>query len=158
MIPLNRTETGKAYFFAGVRDKSISEKHLANLGLVKGAKVQISSGNSRDSYIIQVHQARLAITKELSEQLFFEENYENKQENYLSLDQLKIGSHAEVTKVLGRGAVKRRLMDMGVTRGVSLFIRNVAPLGDPIDIKLRGYELSLRKDEAKCILVRELEG
>lgn len=68
-----------------------------------------------------------------------------------TLKQAKIGDTATVVKLHGEGAVKRRLMDMGITKGVSVFIRKVAPLGDPIEVTVRGYELSLRKADAEMI-------
>ena len=58
-----------------------------------------------------------------------------------------------VIKVHGEGAVKRRIMDMGITKGVELYIRKVAPLGDPVEITVRGYELSVRKNDAQCVEV-----
>lgn len=63
----------------------------------------------------------------------------------------KIGETVKVVKLHGEGAVKRRIMDMGITRGVELCIRKVAPLGDPIEVTVRGYELSLRKADAEMI-------
>lgn len=68
-----------------------------------------------------------------------------------TLDQLTVGESAVIVKVNGEGRVRRRLFDMGLTPGASVYLRKVAPLGDPIEITLRGYELSLRKDEAKNI-------
>ena len=70
-----------------------------------------------------------------------------------SLKELKPGEKGVITKVNGEGAVKRRLMDMGVTRGTEIMIRKVAPLGDPIEVNIRGYELSFRKAEAEKIMV-----
>jgi ferrous iron transport protein A len=70
-----------------------------------------------------------------------------------TLKDLKVGETARVTKLTGEGAVKRRIMDMGITRGVELFVRKVAPLGDPVEITVRGYELSLRKADAEMIEV-----
>ena len=70
-----------------------------------------------------------------------------------TLKQAKIGDTVTVVKLHGEGAVKRRLMDMGITKGVSVFIRKVAPLGDPIEVTVRGYELSLRKADADMIEV-----
>lgn len=64
------------------------------------------------------------------------------------------GETVTVTKLSGNGAVKRRIMDMGITKGVSIFIRKVAPLGDPVEVRVRGYELSLRKDDAAFIEVQ----
>lgn len=70
-----------------------------------------------------------------------------------TLKQAKIGDVVKVVKLHGEGAVKRRIMDMGITRGVELHIRKVAPLGDPVEVTVRGYELSLRKADAEMIEV-----
>ena len=70
-----------------------------------------------------------------------------------TLKDAKIGQTVRVKKLTGEGAVKRRIMDMGITKGVEVYIRKVAPLGDPIDITVRGYELSLRKADAELIEV-----
>ena len=71
-----------------------------------------------------------------------------------TLKELKPGEKAIIIKVLGeKGAVRRRLMDMGVTRGAEVLVRKVAPLGDPIEVNIRGYELTLRKTEAEYIIV-----
>ena len=71
----------------------------------------------------------------------------------MTLKEAKIGSTVTVVKLYGEGAVKRRIMDMGITKGVQVFIRKVAPLGDPIEVTVRGYELSIRKEDAKQIEV-----
>lgn len=68
-----------------------------------------------------------------------------------TLRDAKIGDSAKVVKLHGEGAVKRRIMDMGLTKGVEVQIRKVAPLGDPIEISVRGYELSIRKADAEMI-------
>lgn len=70
-----------------------------------------------------------------------------------TLKQAAIGDTVKVVKLHGEGAVKRRIMDMGITRGAEVHIRKVAPLGDPIEVTVRGYELSLRKDDAEMIEV-----
>ena len=70
-----------------------------------------------------------------------------------TLKDIAVGDSAIVKKLSGEGALKRRIMDMGVTKGVEVFVRKVAPLGDPIEVTVRGYELSLRKAEAENILV-----
>lgn len=70
-----------------------------------------------------------------------------------TLKELKPGEKAVVKKITGEGAVKRRLMDMGVTRGAEVLVRKVAPLGDPIEVNIRGYELTFRKTEAENIMV-----
>ena len=70
-----------------------------------------------------------------------------------TLREAKIGDTVKVVKLHGEGAVKRRIMDMGITKGVEIFIRKVAPLGDPVEVNVRGYELSLRKADAEMIEV-----
>ena len=71
----------------------------------------------------------------------------------MTLRDVKIGDTCVVKRIHGEGALKRRIMDMGITKGVSIFVRKVAPLGDPIEITVRGYELSLRKGDAELIEV-----
>lgn len=70
-----------------------------------------------------------------------------------TLKELKPGEKTKILKVTGEGPIKRRLMDMGITRGAEIMIRKVAPLGDPIEVNIRGYELTLRKAEAESIIV-----
>ncbi len=69
----------------------------------------------------------------------------------MTLRDAKIGQTVKVVKLSGGGAIKRRIMDMGITKGVEIYIRKVAPLGDPIEVTVRGYELSIRKADAQMI-------
>ena len=71
-----------------------------------------------------------------------------------TLRETKVGETVSVSRLHGEGAVRRRIMDMGITKGVEIFVRKVAPLGDPIEINVRGYELSLRKADAEMIEVQ----
>ena len=71
-----------------------------------------------------------------------------------TLRDVRIGQTVKVVKLHGEGAVKRRIMDMGITKGSELYIRKVAPLGDPVEITVRGYELTVRKDDAQCVQVK----
>lgn len=71
----------------------------------------------------------------------------------ITLKEIKCGETAKVTKIQGEGPVRRRIMDMGITKGCEVFVRKVAPLGDPIEVTVRGYELSLRKADAEMIIV-----
>ena len=71
-----------------------------------------------------------------------------------TLREAKVGETVKVVKLHGEGAVKRRIMDMGITKGVEVFVRKLAPLGDPIEITVRGYELSIRKEDADMIEVK----
>ena len=71
-----------------------------------------------------------------------------------TLREVKIGETVKVVKLHGEGPVKRRIMDMGITKGTQIFVRKVAPLGDPVEVTVRGYELSLRKEDAQMIEVQ----
>lgn len=70
-----------------------------------------------------------------------------------TLRDVPVGGKAKVVKLHGGGATKRRIMDMGVTRGIDIYVRKVAPLGDPVEVTVRGYELSIRKEDAQMIEV-----
>lgn len=75
------------------------------------------------------------------------------EEQVKTLRDAKVGETVTVRRVVGEGQLKRHLLDMGVTKGVEIYVRKVAPLGDPVEVTMRGYELSLRKAEAESILV-----
>jgi ferrous iron transport protein A len=80
------------------------------------------------------------------------------QENEMkTLKDVKVGEKARVIKINGEGAVRRRIMDMGITKNVEIFVRKMAPFGDPMELNLRGYELTLRKEDASMIEVEETE-
>ena len=72
----------------------------------------------------------------------------------MTLRDAQVGSTVVVTKIEGDSAYKRRIMDMGITKGTQIFVRKVAPLGDPVEITVRGYELTVRKDDAQCVQVK----
>ncbi|MGM9936154.1 MAG: ferrous iron transport protein A [Candidatus Ornithomonoglobus sp.] len=72
----------------------------------------------------------------------------------MTLKDVKVGQKVTVRKLTGEGAVKRRIMDMGITKGIEVYVRKVAPLGDPIEVTVRGYELSIRRADAEMIEVQ----
>ncbi len=74
----------------------------------------------------------------------------------ITLNNSEVGKYYKVSKINGTGAVRRRIMDMGITKGAEIHIRKVAPLGDPVQITIRGYELTLRKQDAEIIEVEEI--
>ena len=74
----------------------------------------------------------------------------------VTLKEIPVGGKAKVLKITGSGAVEKHIMDMGVTKGAEVFVRKVAPMGDPVEYTVRGYELSLRKDEAQNVVVEPL--
>lgn len=73
----------------------------------------------------------------------------------MTLRDIPVGQSATVVKLIGEGQIKRRIMDMGITKGTKVDVRKVAPLGDPIEVTVRGFELSLRKDEAQNVIVEQ---
>ena len=73
-----------------------------------------------------------------------------------TLKEVNVGETVKVIKLHGEGALKRRIMDMGITKGAEIYVRKVAPLGDPIEVNVRGYELSLRKDDSQMIEVESV--
>lgn len=75
-----------------------------------------------------------------------------------TLKDAKVGETVKVVRLHGQGAIKRRIMDMGITKGVQIYVRKFAPLGDPMELQVRGYELSLRKADADMIEIEEIKG
>ncbi len=73
-----------------------------------------------------------------------------------TLREVPIGTTVRVKKLCGEGALKRHIMDMGLTKGTEVYVRKVAPLGDPLELTVRGYELTVRKSEAECVLVEDI--
>lgn len=155
MLNLQEGSIGTVYYFKEVVNASTSDRHLANLGFVKGAKIRIISQDKRGDLIILIKDARLAISQSVASQVRV--STESQQPvSYQTLDGVSIGATTKVENVLGSGVLRRRLMDMGLTRGVDVMIRKVAPLGDPIEVTIRGYELTLRKAEAELVLVKDV--
>ena len=76
----------------------------------------------------------------------------------MTLKDVRVGQTVRVVKLHGQGAIKRRIMDMGITKGVQIYVRKFAPLGDPMELQVRGYELSLRKADADMIEIEEIKG
>lgn len=153
MLTLAQAKLNKVYTIDEIQAEGFAKKHLNNLGLVPGGKVVLVNYSSENG-IVLLHNSRIAINLSVLQQIMIVEKSIN-EENWLSLDQLAVGEKARVIGIHGQGAVKRRLMDMGLTKGVDLLVRKMAPLGDPIEINLRGYELTLRKSEAELVLVQK---
>lgn len=130
------------------------KRHLNHLGIVPGSQVvllHLASGNG----IILLRNSRLALSQTILDQIVVKKV--EKSGIWLSLDTLSLGENARVVNIHGQGAIKRRLMDMGLTKDVIVEVSNIAPLGDPIEIRLRGYKLTLRKEEAALVLVERDE-
>lgn len=152
MEKLSEVRVGIPCFVA----QTARETKLRELGFIKGRRVILSSLTAANA-IVLISGTRLAVDRKLIEQINVEEKLV--EEDQVSLSYLKPGETGIVREIEAEVATKRRLMDMGITRGVSVFVRKLAPLGDPMELHLRGYSLSLRKEDAGCIkVVRENKG
>lgn len=155
MFNLTEGQIDNVYYFKEICNATSSDRHLANLGFVKEAPIRILSFNKKGDFIILVKDARIALSAEIARQIIVSSEPAS-QIDYQTLSQLAVGTKSQVEKVIGQGVIRRRLMDMGLTRGVMITIRKMAPLGDPIEISVRGYELTLRKAEAELVIVKEV--
>lgn len=132
-----------------------SQRHLANLGLKVGTPVRLIS-KTATSAILMLSSSRLAFDQSILHHVDVE-RLEDVVEK-LPLSELKVGEFAYIDGIFAVKEAKRRLMDMGLTRHTKVYLRKVAPLGDPIEISIRGYELTLRKSEAQLISVIRATG
>ncbi len=148
MQTLAQAKQNFVYQVERIETEEKTKRHLQNIGIV----VNLSGNNA----ILLVKSHRVAVSREILGQIFVNKKTASS-ESWTSLDQLKAGETGIVVAIHGQGAVKRRLMDMGLTRNVKIVIRKLAPLGDPIELTVRGYELTLRKSEAELILIQREE-
>ena len=128
MMPLNLANVGEETLILKVGGNPETRKHLEDLGFVPGGTATVVSAIG-GNLIVKVKESRVAISDE-------------------------IGETVKVVKLHGEGAIKRRIMDMGITKGTEVYVRKVAPLGDPVEVTVRGYELSLRKADAEMIEIQ----
>lgn len=155
MFALSEGKLGHIYQVETIHVEEGTKKHLLDLGLVPGTKIAIVN-YSGENGIVLLHSTRIALNRTIISQITVKEPEENRG-NWMSMDQLKVGDVATVVNVHGSGAIKRRLMDMGLTRKTPVTVVKLAPMGDPIEIKVRGYQLSLRKSEAELVLMEKEE-
>ncbi|EHC01896.1 ferrous iron transport protein A [Streptococcus suis] len=149
-MKLQNLQVGQSYLVKDCLTQDDIRKHLANLGLKVGEEIRIIS-KTKTNAIFQVKASRLALDREIIESLVL---IEKSATEIINLSEAPIGSSVRVMDIYATGALRRRLMDMGLTKNTQLFLKKVAPLGDPIEITLRGYELTLRKSEAQMIGVQ----
>ena len=145
---LNIGETGKIKRIGGNEE---TRRFLNNLGFVVGTEVSVVSAIG-GNVIVNIKDSRVAINEDMAKR-WREVSWCRKGGSVVKLNEVEVGSTVTVKKIEGDGAYKRRIMDMGITKGVELYIRKVAPLGDPVEITVRGYELSVRKNDAQCVEV-----
>ena len=154
-MPLTFAKTGEENFIKKINGKDDTKRFLESLGFVVGSSVTVVS-ELGGNMILNVKDARIALDKSMASRILIWDVYYTKIFLEVKMKTLKttnMGETVTVLKLEGEGAIKRRIMDMGITKGASLFVRKVAPLGDPIEITVRGYELSLRKADAEKIIV-----
>ncbi|EOT44854.1 ferrous iron transport protein A [Enterococcus columbae] len=150
MLKLSQGVCHQLYVVQSIEANEKLKKRLQDLGIVPDATIVLIQSN-KDSGIVMLKNSRLALDIQVLSLIEVKEQATRKE--WLSLDQVAVGQTVKVVGIHGQGAIKRRLMDMGVTKHLTIFVHKVAPLGDPIEINLRGYTLTLRKAEAALILV-----
>ena len=138
------------YRILGIDLPKDSLLHLSNLGLAAGEMIEVVT-KTKNSAIIIVKGSRLAFDASILDKIDLAPAEEDQKK--IPLSELPVGHSAIVTDIFSANETKRRLMDMGITKGIDIYIRKVAPLGDPIEVTVRGYELSLRKADAEMIEV-----
>ena len=150
MMPLTMLNTGEPSTIKKVGGKEETRRFLENLGFVPGGEVTVVSRiqelRSEKTWRIKLWYKTVATAQ-------FHDTKMKRSETMKTLKEVACGSTVKVKKLTGEGPVKRRIMDMGITKGVDIYVRKVAPLGDPIEVTVRGYELSLRKADAEMIEV-----
>lgn len=142
------------YRILGIDLPKDSLLHLSNLGLAAGETIEVVT-KTKNSAIIIVKGSRLAFYASILDKIDLAPAEEDQKK--IPLSELPVGHSAIVTDIFSANETKRRLMDMGITKRTRVLLRKVAPLGDPLEISLRGYELTLRKSEAQMISVVMLD-
>ncbi|MFR4845252.1 MAG: ferrous iron transport protein A [Streptococcus sp.] len=142
------------YRILGIDLPKDSLLHLSNLGLAAGETIEVVT-KTKNSAIIIVKGSRLAFDASILDKIDLAPAEEDQKK--IPLYELPVGHSAIVTDIFSANETKRRLMDMGITKRTRVLLRKVAPLGDPLEISLRGYELTLRKSEAQMISVVMLD-
>jgi len=153
-MDLSQIKLATKYEIIGINLEESSVRHLADLGIKIGSFIQVIS-KTNDIAILLVRAARIALDNSILEKL--DVVLKNSGKSSLPLSELAIGDSAYIEAIHADGALKRRLMDMGLTKNTNVQLQKVAPLGDPLEIKLRGYDLTLRKSEASLISVVKSE-
>jgi len=149
MMPLNRAGIGEEMMIMKVGGTPEEREQLTFLGFAAGESavvIAMAYGNM----IVKLKDGRVGLSEELAKNLTVQ-----KVEGGITrtLKDVPVGQTVTVTKITGKGPVKRRIMDMGITRGTEVFVRKVAPLGDPMEVTVRGYELTLRKEDVEMLQV-----
>ncbi|MCP0886405.1 ferrous iron transport protein A [Ligilactobacillus sp. WILCCON 0076] len=151
------TNKGK-YIITSITGEKALTRRLAEIGMIKGRIISVLSGNRSESGLVVVFQGqRLAVSAPMATCIEVSSVNQLDDETQLKpLSEMSLKTPCIVVKILGDKNVRKRLMDMGLTRNTLVTIQQVAPLGDPLELILRGYKLSIRNFEAQYILVQEV--
>ena len=150
-MKMAQTETSRIYQIEAITTPKNVTAHLNDLGLRVGVDILMVQKNCKSGIILH-RDNRIALDASVMEQIDVSERQQ--QTVLTSLDQLHVGEQGKVVKIATTGALRRRLMDMGITKGTDVYVRKVAPFGDPVEVTVRGYELSLRKADAEMIEIQ----
>lgn len=138
-----------------LRGKDETLRHLQDLGFAPGAEVEcVGETPGGMILIVKGDSYRIGQRACVQDHGCLTRTAEGRRNKMQTLKDVAVGKTVSVVKLHGEGAVKRRIMDMGITKGTQVFVRKVAPLGDPVEVTVRGYELSLRKADAQMIEVQ----
>ncbi len=147
-MPLTLASAGKTMRIYRITGKDDVKRHLADLGFVEGVELSVVN-ELGGNLILNVKGTRIAVDKKMASRILV-----NSEGNMKTLRECRPNQKVTVVKIHGSGPVKKRIMDMGITKGAEILVRKVAPLGDPIEINIRSYELSLRKTDAEMVEVK----
>lgn len=148
MQTLDTTHVGQVYYLDRILGKD--QTKLRELGFSKDKAISLVAFSGENA-IVRVDNRRIALSSNYLRQIFIKN--ERTKEKIVGLSHLSVGQTGIVRLIDAAGEIKRRLMDMGITRGTSVYVQKLAPLGDPMELHLRGYSLSLRKIDAEKIKV-----
>ncbi|KRM12680.1 Fe2+ transport system protein A [Paucilactobacillus suebicus DSM 5007 = KCTC 3549] len=145
------------YIIIGVKGDHKLTKRLSEMGIIAGKSVTVIATSSGPmGMMIYFQGQRLAISKEVAEKISVRNISDDDDVELQELAELHVGESGIVVKLVGSKQLRKRLLDMGLTRGTMLKINQIAPLGDPIELLIRGYKLSLRKADAQSIMIEKV--
>ncbi|MBG9986862.1 ferrous iron transport protein A [Facklamia sp. DSM 111018] len=148
-VSLNYLRKGDRGRIQGISTSEEGRKHLNRLGLVVGATVEVVA-TYQEEMIVGVKGSRLGLSKEYTQAIQVE-RVAFEASALVPLSQVVIGETVRIANVKGEPLLRKRLMDMGITKNAKIRVLKIAPLGDPLEVRVRGYQLSLRKQEADFI-------
>lgn len=157
MQTLSEITRAGSFIIMAITGRPALVRHLAEMGMLAGKRVTVISPlNASTGMLVYFQGQRLAISEEIAAQVVVQPLNQVSDADLEPLADLPTGSRALVGRIQGNGQLRQRLLDMGLTRGTLVHLVKVAPLGDPLELAVRGYKLSLRKADATAILVERV--